>query len=135
MPQKLLLYFVILTISGAFVYKRPNSYTGSMGIINFKTTSISFGNISAGKKVIKKFRFQNTGTDTLRITTVQASDGGTIAYWPQQPIPPGAKNAIKVEFGFTESRSGYQDKQFTVITNARNNPVVLHLRGNVKKRE
>ena len=101
--------------------------------IEFKTTIESFGTIKAGTKVIKEFKFKNAGTDTLRITTVQASDGGTIAYWPKDPIPPKVKGIIRVEFGYTETRRGFQDKSFTVISNAENNPVVLHLKGYIKK--
>lgn len=102
-------------------------------IIEFKGTTISFGTVAPGKTIIKEFHFKNTGTDSLWIHTVQASDGGTIAYWPKEAIPPGARNIIKVEFGFTKSRSGYQDKEFTVLTNAQNGPVMLHLKGCITK--
>jgi hypothetical protein len=101
--------------------------------IRFNTTVISFGRAKAGERIIKEFRFQNTGRDTLKIISVMASDGGTIAYWPHKPVAPGAKNVIKVKFGYTRSRSGFQDKLFTVISNAQNNIVVLHLEGNIKK--
>lgn len=105
----------------------------SAPIIRFEATTIFFDTIKAGKKITGEFVFKNTGDDPLHIMRVQASDGGTIAHWPEQPIMPGAKGVIKVEFGFTESRQGYQDKSFTVISNAYNNPVMLHWKGYIKK--
>ncbi len=130
MLWRLIVYASILIVmgnEGAEGGIRPSS------AIIFETTSVSFGHTTAGKEIIKEFHFTNSGSDTLQITTVLASDGGTIAYWPLQPLPPGAKDVIKVKFGFTTSRSGYQDKQFTVLSNAGNNPVILHLKGYVEK--
>ena len=102
-------------------------------VIQFETTTISFDTIKAGQKITGEFVFKNTGNDALLITTVQASDGGTIAHWPEQSIMPGAKAGIKVEFGFTESRQGRQEKSFTVISNAYNNPVTLYWKGYINK--
>ncbi|MEK7224641.1 MAG: DUF1573 domain-containing protein [Bacteroidota bacterium] len=102
-------------------------------VIQFEATTISFDTINAGEKIAGEFVFKNSSDDPLDIMRVQASDGGTIANWPEQPIMPGAKGVIKVEFGFTESRQGYQDKSFTVISNAYNNPVMLHWKGYIKK--
>ena len=101
-------------------------------IIRFEATTIFFDTIKAGKKISGEFLFKNTGDDPLHIMTVQASDGGTIAYWPEQPIMPGAKGKIKVEFGFTETRQGCQDKLFTVLSNAQNNAETLHWKGYIK---
>lgn len=112
---------------GAEGSMRPSS------AITFETTSVSFGHTTSGNEIIREFHFTNSGSDTLHITTVLASDGATIAYWPQQPVPPGIKDVIKVKFGFTASRSGYQDKLFTVLSNAQNNPVILHLKGYIEK--
>ena len=135
MTRVLILFFIVLTITCSFAYKGTKSSSDPAAVINFRSTSISFGHVTAGKKISKEFKFKNTGTDSLRINTVQASDGGTMAYWPKKPIPPGGRDVIKVELGFTESRSGYQDKEFTVISNAQNNPVVLHLNGYIKKKD
>lgn len=102
-------------------------------LIQFEATTISFDTIKAGKKVTGEFVCKNTGDGPLRIVTVQASDGGTIAYWPEQPIVPGAKAVIKVEFGFTASRQGYQDKLFTVNSTAQNDVVLLHWKGYIQQ--
>jgi len=104
----------------------------STSIIRFEATTIFFDTIKAGKKISGEFAFKNTGDSPLHIMTVHASDGGTIAYWPEQPIMPGAKGKIEVEFGFTETRQGCQDKLFTVLSNAQNNAETLHWRGYIK---
>jgi hypothetical protein len=102
-------------------------------VITFQSVAVSFGKVKSGEKISGDFIFQNSGNDTLFIKAVLASDGGTIAYWPQEPIAPGSKNVIRVFFGFTESRRGYQDKTFTVISNAQNKNVVLHLTGDINR--
>ncbi len=103
--------------------------------IQFKATTISFDTVKAGTILKGEFSFKNTGNEMLGITRVQASDGGTIAYWPLQPVKPGAEGLIKVEFGFTETREGFQDKLFTVISNAENDLVVLHWKGYIVNRQ
>lgn len=128
------LSFFVLSKAGQTSLSLQRSVSGS-AFIEFKCTEIKFGKVWAGKKITENFIFRNSGTDTLFIKTVQASDGGTIAYWPAAPIPPGVQDTIKVIFGFTELRRGYQDKEFTVLSNAQNNPVVLHLKGIIKKKE
>ncbi len=105
----------------------------STPIIRFEATTIFFDTIKAGKKITGEFVYKNTGDVPLNILTVQASDGGTIAYWPEQLIMPGAKGKIEVEFGFTETRQGCQDKLFTVLSNAQNNPETLHWKGYIKQ--
>lgn len=102
-------------------------------VVTFQSATVLFGKVKSGEKISKDFIFRNSGNDTLFINTVLASDGGTIAYWPNHYILPGETNSIKVEFGFTESRSGYQDKTFTVISNTQNKIVVLHLAGYIDR--
>jgi hypothetical protein len=113
-----------------FISQRSNPGTA---FIAFETTEIKFGVARAGKKISGSFIVKNSGTDSLLIKTVQASDGGTIAYWPAAPIAPGVGDTIKVIFGFTTSRIGYQDKLFTVISKAQNEITVLHLKGIITK--
>lgn len=120
---------MILTSLLAIAYK---DHFVPVAEITFDTKVISFDTIMAGEKVIKGFSFTNTGNATLRINTVQASDGGTIGYWPEYDIEPGKKDTIRIEFGFTHSRHGFQDKTFTVISHATNDAVVLHLKGYIK---
>lgn len=104
----------------------------STSIIRFEATTIYFDTIKAGNKITGEFVFTNTGDNPLHIMRAQASDGGTIASWPEQPIMPGAKGKIEVVFGFTETRQGCQDKLFTVVSNAPNNPETLHWKGYIK---
>ena len=104
----------------------------STPILRFEATTIFFDTIKAGKKITGEFVFKNTGDDPLHIMMVQASDGGTIAYWPEQSIMPGTIGKIEVEFGFTETRQGCQDKLFTVLSNAENNAETLHWKGYIK---
>jgi len=125
--MKYLLYFPLLFLFGNNF--SPGQKGTKKAFIEFRSTTLSFDTVKAGTIVKGEFNFKNTGDEMLGITTVQTSDGGTIAYWPQEVIKPGAGGIIKVEFGFTGSRQGFQDKLFNVISNADNSPVMLHWKG------
>src|SRR5215203_2440748 len=58
----------------------------------------SVGKIKNGEKVQISFRFKNTGTKQLVITSVIVSCGCTVADKPDQPIAPGEEGTIKAEF-------------------------------------
>lgn len=102
--------------------------------MKFDTTRLSFDTMTGGQKISRAFSFKNTGDKRLQVQTVLASDGGTIAYWPEKSIAPNDRGEISVEFGFTNTRTGFQDKTFTVVSNAINSPVVLHLVGYIRSR-
>ena len=129
-------YYSLLSLL-PMIFTNTNHFGGAIisvqhPIIEFQRKNISFDTITAGEKVIRVFPFKNLGPGKLRIIVVQAGDGGTVAWWPKTTFLPGENNSIKIEFGYTASRSGYQDKIFTVISNAKNNPVVLHVTGYIK---
>ena len=54
------------------------------------------------------------------------------AYKFMQLCSPGAKSSIKVTFNST-GKMGVQDKTVTLQSNAKQNPMVLHLKGTVEK--
>ncbi len=122
------------TLSGLLILSFGSLISAQRPVIEFNKILISFDTISAGETVRKEFFFRNAGHEALRILRVNASDGGTIVTWPEESILPGKTDKICVEFGFTASRGGFQDKEFTVISNANNNPVVLWLKGYIKGR-
>jgi len=49
----------------------------------------------------------------------------------QRTIAKGQKQTVKVTFN-SAGKMGMQDKTVTINSNAKNNPVVLHLKGNVE---
>jgi hypothetical protein len=75
--------------------------------------------------------FTNTGKEDLIITNATGSCGCTVPVWPKEPTKKGAKGTIKVTFN-SAGKMGMQDKTVTITSNAKNTPVVLHLKGTVE---
>jgi len=68
----------------------------------------------------------------LIISNASGSCGCTVPEWPKEPIAPGAKAVIKVTFN-SAGKQGVQDKTVTLQSNAQQNPMVIHLKGNVDR--
>ncbi|MGN6533477.1 MAG: DUF1573 domain-containing protein [Ginsengibacter sp.] len=80
-------------------------------------SAYDFGKVTAGEKVIYNYRFKNTGTKPLVISSATASCGCTVPEKPEEPIKPGETGFLKVVFN-TEGRVGPTLKTVTVISNA-----------------
>lgn len=99
--------------------------------ISFKSDSLHFGTIAAGKIVTHTFEFTNTGNSPLLLTNVHAPCGCTAATnWPKEEIAPGEGGAIKVEFNSAD-RQGHQVKTIDIITNSRPSITQVKLIGDV----
>lgn len=84
--------------------------------MTFAKTSWDFGTITEGERVEHTFKFVNDGTSDLVISSATASCGCTIPEWPKEPIAPGEKGAIKVEFNST-GKSDMVTKDITILAN------------------
>lgn len=134
-------YFILLAISGLLSACNQNSSTtgststektmaGSNPVLKFEKEIYDFGKIKAGDKVSYNYAFENTGKSPLIITDAVASCGCTIPSWPNKPINPGQKSAIKVIFD-SAGKSGLIDKQITITANTAPAQTLVHLIGEV----
>ncbi|MCR5454285.1 MAG: DUF1573 domain-containing protein [Bacteroidales bacterium] len=98
--------------------------------MTFKYTDHNFGTVANGSDVSYEFEFINTGKAPLVISNVSTSCGCTTPSWPRQPIPSKGRASIKVKYD--SNRIGNFSKTITVMSNAKNSPVVLSIRGSVK---
>lgn len=98
----------------------------------FNAEEYNFGTIKQGESVTYNFEFVNTGKEPLIISNAAGSCGCTVPEWPKEPIAAGGKGTIKVTFN-SAGKQGIQDKTVTLQSNAAQNPLVLHLKGNVDK--
>lgn len=80
-------------------------------------SAYDFGKATDGEIVEYNYRFKNTGTKPLVVTSVSASCGCTVPEKPEQPIKPGETGYIKVKFN-SERRVGKAHKTITVSSNA-----------------
>jgi hypothetical protein len=98
----------------------------------FETEEFDFGKIVQGESVTHEFKFVNTGTEPLIISKAEGSCGCTVPIYPKEPIMKGQTQVIKVTFNST-GKSGVQDKTVTLTSNAKQNPMIIHIKGTVEK--
>ncbi len=103
---------------------------GNGPVLKFDKEIYDFGKVKAGDKVSYSYSFVNTGKSPLIITDAVASCGCTIPSWPNKPINPGNKEAIKVIFN-SAGKSGLIDKQITITANTVPAQTLVHLVGEV----
>ncbi|EAZ96054.1 hypothetical protein FBBAL38_01505 [Flavobacteria bacterium BAL38] len=124
MMKKLLVYLTVLF--------GISSFAQSGAKIEFKEETINYGDVEKGKDDgIRIFEFINTGNEPLLIKNVKSSCGCTVPEWPKEPIAPGAKSQIKVQYNMNP---GPISKTITVESNAINKPngmVPLRIKGTV----
>ena len=104
--------------------------------ITFEETVHDFGTIPFKGVAECEFIFTNTGKEPLIIQQCQSTCGCTTPTCPNgpndKPIKPGEKGTIKVKYNNTNIAQPFS-KQFTVISNAKNSPVRLTIKGDVAK--
>jgi len=137
--KKNLLSIALLLVVGIAAQAQDKPTLNNVGNENpnqaaFKFTEeeFNFGTIMQGDQVKHDYEFTNTGKEPLIISSAAGSCGCTVPEWPKEPIAPGAKAVIKVTFN-SAGKQGVQDKTVTLQSNAKQNPLVLHLKGNVDK--
>ncbi len=93
-----------------------------------------FGEIPEGPKVKHDFWFTNVGKEPLIIQNVRASCGCTVPIWPKEPIMPGQKGKITVEYN-TKGRPGPFTKAITIFSNAKTPTKVIYIKGVVVRQD
>lgn len=137
--KKNILSITFLLFSSIAIYAQDKPTLSNVGNDNtnqpsfkFNEEEFNFGTIMQGDQVKHEFEFTNTGKEPLVISNAAGSCGCTVPEWPKEPIMGGAKAVIKVTFN-SAGKQGVQDKTVTLQSNAKQNPMVLHLKGNVDK--
>ncbi len=104
--------------------------------IKIDEDSYDFHNIEQGTKAIHDFLIQNTGTDTLVISSTRPSCGCTAAVLDAKDnrIPPGGSSRLKVTFDANNKPEGPIIKSVTIISNSATNPdAMVRIQGRVVK--
>lgn len=112
-------YFFSVALVFCFASVQAQITTNTKGaVISWEKTSFDFGDIVQGEKVMHSFKFVNTGTEPLIITNIEVTCGCTIPKgWPRDPILPGGKGEIEVQFN-SSGKFGKQNKVVTMVSNA-----------------
>jgi hypothetical protein len=115
--MKILATVIALVLVNAFSVANAQALPAG-AVITWEKSTHDFGDINEGDKVEHTFKLTNTGTEALVITNVQVTCGCTTPKgWPRDPIAPGKKAEVIVQFNST-GKIGRQNKVVTVISNA-----------------
>jgi hypothetical protein len=101
------------------------------GEFKFKEETHDYGEVMEGPLAETDFEFKNVGKKPIVINEAHGSCGCTVPSWPHEPILPGKKAVIHVAYT-TQGRQGMIMKDVTINSNAKQQPMVLHIRGTVK---
>ncbi len=96
---------------------------------SFAHHSHDFGKFPKKKKKSHTFVFTNTGNAPLIILHIATGCGCTTTSYTKDPIQPGKKGEIKVQFDGSGLRPGVFRKTITVYTNSRKNYTRLVISG------
>ena len=97
--------------------------------IEFKESTIDYGEVAKGSDGIRVFEFTNTGNAPLVISNVSSSCGCTIPKKPEKPVQPGDTGTIEVKYD--TNRVGPIRKTITVMSNAETPTIALKIKGKV----
>ena len=126
MKQVILITLLILSVY-CTGYGQENDHPG----IVFDTLTYDFGLLKKGDDATYSFSFVNRNEIPVIITNVKSSCGCTVPEWPREPITPGESGTIRVKYN-TKITGTFQ-KTIQVHTNRNSQPVVLTIKGVVKK--
>jgi hypothetical protein len=99
--------------------------------ISFDKQEHNFGELKESQGVAKHvFEFTNTGNEPLILNSVRASCGCTTPRYSREPVLPGARGTVQVNFN-PKGRSGPFRKHITIASNAQESTVILHIKGSV----
>ena len=96
----------------------------------FASETIDYGTVAYNSNGKREFTFTNNGNKPLIITNAQGSCGCTVPSYPREPIAPGAKGVIGVNYDTSRAGQAFT-KTITLTTNAVESTKVLTIKGNV----
>ena len=100
--------------------------------MTFEQKVIDYGEIEENSDPFRYFKFSNTGSEPLLITSAKGSCGCTVPTYPTEAIAPGEEGEIKVRYA--TNRIGKFQKTVTLTTNMKDPKVVLTIKGDVHKK-
>lgn len=128
----LIVVFSLMVSLNSFCQNNNSQKNDSTEMI-FNETDHNFGTLKYQGDGSFEFVFKNTGKSPIIIQNVQTSCGCTTPEWTKEPVAPKAKGKIIVRYD-TE-RTGSFIKSIKVFSNAKNSPVELIIRGEVKPKD
>ena len=91
--------------------------------IEFDRTNISF-NINKGDSLVSKFKFVNTGDDSLKIQSITSSCGCTSTDYKKTPVAPGDSGVLTVTYDTNIDSYSRGNISKTIIISANTTPIL-----------
>jgi len=131
----LILSVILISLSSTFAQTENGKKAKKVkkAQITFEVTEHDFGTMEQGSDVSFDFVYKNTGKADLMIQNVKKSCGCTTPEWSKAPLKKKKTEAIHVKYD--SNRLGSFHKTITIYSNAENSPVVLTIKGQIKKKE
>lgn len=144
--KKLLISVVALFLMGIVTLYAQNNSSSSSTLVNvaqnddageltFDEETHDFGTLTQktapNNKISHEFVFTNTGKKPVKISQVTASCGCTTPKWSSEPIQPGKKGSILVEYD--ASRLGSFHKAVTITSDAKTPSKIIFIKGVVEQ--
>ncbi|UYZ62163.1 DUF1573 domain-containing protein [Hymenobacter weizhouensis] len=99
-------------------------------VMTFAKAEHDFGDIKPGEVVKHTFEFTNTGKSPLLIETATASCGCTTPNWTKEPVQPGQKGTIEVQFD-SHGKTGIQNKEVAIQANTQPSITKVTIKTNI----
>lgn len=105
----------------------------AFGQLTWENPEQTFNSKPQDESVVAKYRFTNTGKQSLKIENVKTSCGCTTTALTKTEYAPGESGEIEAKFVFS-GRTGRQEKAITVTTSAApQEPTILRLFVNIEE--
>ncbi len=104
--------------------------------LKFETSAHNYGTTYVDSMPNTKLAipFSNSGNQPLLLSNVRACCGTRVTQWPREPIAPGAKGVINIEFTLA-ARAQRISRTVTVTSNSETNPTaVFRIQGEIVER-
>lgn len=127
---KSIMFFAILIWLAPLYAQKSPSVNGA--VLTFEKECQDYGKIDIEDIPEAKLdiRFTNTGNQPLVISNVRGCCGTRIVDWPKEPILPGKKGIVKVEFEILPKVQTI-NRTVTVMSNSLNSPDIYKIKGEV----
>lgn len=109
---------------------KPAVPAGPTTVMEFAESTFDFGKVDEGEKVSHTYAFTNTGKEPLIISNAKGSCGCTVPKWPKEPIAPGGKGEVTVEFN-SKNKKGKRNQKVTLTANTEPAQSFIYLTGEV----
>jgi hypothetical protein len=104
---------------------------GKTPVMVFDDTTHDFGLVYQGDHVHCTFKFKNTGTVDLVISSATGSCGCTVPSYPKKSVPPGQEGQIDVNFD-SSGKQGKVEKMVSLVTNCQPNTRILTITADIQ---